>query len=80
MKRRPQGDKRQVVEQALMIEPTETEGKEALDAFCEAMLAIAREAEEAPELVKTAPHRAPVSRLDEAKAARHPDLRWRTPS
>ena len=66
-----------IVDEALMIEPTETEGKEALDAFCEAMLAIAREAEEEPELVKGAPYTAPLRRLDEATAARKPVLRWR---
>jgi len=61
----------------LMIEPTESEPKEELDAFCEAMLAIAREAEERPELVRTAPHTTPVRRLDEARAARTPVLRWK---
>ncbi|MDO8616741.1 MAG: aminomethyl-transferring glycine dehydrogenase subunit GcvPB [Dehalococcoidia bacterium] len=66
-----------IVDEALMIEPTETEGKEALDAFCEAMLAIAREVEEDPELVKGAPYTAPLRRLDEATAARKPVLRWR---
>ena len=66
-----------IVEEALMIEPTETEGKEALDAFCDAMLAIAREADEEPELVKGAPYTAPLRRLDEATAARRPVLRWR---
>ena len=65
------------VEEALMIEPTETEGKEAVDSFCEAMLAIAREAEEHPELVRDAPQTAPLRRLDEATAARKPLLRWR---
>ncbi|HXV81226.1 MAG TPA: aminomethyl-transferring glycine dehydrogenase subunit GcvPB [Candidatus Binatia bacterium] len=65
-----------VVSGALMIEPTETETPETLDAFVEAMLAIAREAKENPEIVKTAPHSTPVSRLDEAKAARKPILRW----
>ena len=60
-----------------MIEPTETESKETLDAFCEAMLAIAREAEEEPDLLRSAPHDAPLRRLDEAGAARHPVLRWR---
>jgi glycine dehydrogenase subunit 2 len=59
-----------------MIEPTETEPKGELDAFCDAMLAIAREAEEEPETVKSAPHTTPVRRLDEARAARQPVLRW----
>jgi glycine dehydrogenase subunit 2 len=68
-----------------MIEPTETEPKERLDAFVGAMLAIAREAAEDKEVVKTAPHHRPVRRLDEVKAAKrsvvkygfeqHPDLR-----
>jgi glycine dehydrogenase subunit 2 len=69
-----------IVDEALMVEPTESEGKEALDAFCEAMLAIAREAEEDPELVKGAPHDAPLRRLDEATAARRPVLRWAGPA
>ncbi len=66
-----------IVDEALMIEPTESEGKESLDGFCEAMLAIAREAEEEPELVRGAPYTAPLRRLDEATAARKPVLRWR---
>jgi len=66
-----------IVAGALMIEPTESEPKEELDAFCEAMLAIAKEAEERPELVKSAPHTTPVRRLDEARAARQPVLRWK---
>jgi glycine dehydrogenase subunit 2 len=66
-----------IVDEALMIEPTETEGKEALDAFCEAMLAIAREVEQEPDLVRGAPYTAPLRRLDEATAARKPVLRWR---
>jgi glycine dehydrogenase subunit 2 len=66
-----------IVDEALMIEPTESETKETLDAFCDALLAIAREAEEAPEQVRNAPQNAPLGRLDEATAARKPDLRWR---
>ncbi|HSP34069.1 MAG TPA: aminomethyl-transferring glycine dehydrogenase subunit GcvPB [Thermoanaerobaculia bacterium] len=66
-----------IVAGALMIEPTETEPKEELDAFCDAMIAIARECEERPELVKSAPHTTPVRRLDEARAARQPVLRWK---
>ena len=66
-----------IVDEALMIEPTETESKEALDAFCDALLAIDREAEEEPQVVKEAPHSAPIGRLDEATAARRPVLRWR---
>lgn len=65
-----------IVDEALMIEPTETESKDTLDAFIEAMLAIAREVEEDPTKVQNAPHTTPVSRLDEARAARQPDLRW----
>ena len=65
-----------IVPEALMIEPTETEPKETLDAFCEAMLAIAREAEEEPELLKGAPHNRPVSRLDEVQAAKRAIVRF----
>ena len=68
-----------MVDEAMLIEPTETESKETLDAFCDAMLAIAREAEEEPEVVRSAPQRAPLRRLDEATAARQPVLRWRPP-
>ena len=66
-----------IVDEALMIEPTETESPETLDTFIEAMQAIAREIEEQPDLVRSAPHTTPVARIDEARAARHPDLRWR---
>jgi glycine dehydrogenase subunit 2 len=65
-----------IVDEALMIEPTETEAREALDAFCDSMLAIAREAQEDPDLVRGAPYTAPLRRLDEATAARKPVLRW----
>src|SRR6476620_10992831 len=65
------------VEEGMLIEPTETETLETLDAFADALLEIAREAREDPELVKSAPHGAPVRRLDEATAARQPNLRWR---
>lgn len=61
-----------IVPEALMIEPTETEGKETLDRFVEVLLRIAREAAETPELLKTAPHDTPVRRLDETAANRHP--------
>ena len=64
-----------IVPEALMIEPTETESLETLDAFIEAMAQISREAEENPELLKTAPHVTPVRRLDEVKAARNPVLK-----
>lgn len=67
-----------IVEEALMIEPTETETRETLDYFIDVMKVIATEAAEAPELLYEAPHDTPNSRLDEARAARHPDLRWRT--
>jgi glycine dehydrogenase subunit 2 len=66
-----------IVPEALMIEPTETESKETLDAFAEAMLKIAEEAQENPDLLHGAPHTAPVTRLDEVRAARHPVLRWK---
>jgi glycine dehydrogenase subunit 2 len=66
-----------IVDEALMIEPTETENKDTLDAFIAAMLAIAREAEESPETVVNAPSTTEVGRLDETRAARSPDLRWR---
>ena len=65
-----------IVEEALMVEPTETESKEAIDGFISAMKAIALEAAKEPSLVQQAPHTTPISRLDEAKAARQPDLRW----
>lgn len=60
-----------------MIEPTETESKETLDAFCEAMIQIAREAETNPEVIYQAPVTTPVRPLDQTKAAREPNLRWR---
>src|SRR5438034_2207442 len=65
-----------VVEEAMMVEPTETESKETLDAFAEAMLRAAREAREDPDLLHDAPLTTPVRRLDEARAARHLKLRW----
>jgi glycine dehydrogenase subunit 2 len=68
-----------IVPEAIMIEPTETESKETLDAFCEAMIAIAREAKENPDCVKNAPLTTPVSRLDEVLAARKPDVCWKKP-
>ncbi|MGZ4430932.1 MAG: aminomethyl-transferring glycine dehydrogenase subunit GcvPB, partial [Gaiellales bacterium] len=64
-----------VVPEALMIEPTETEAVETLDAFCEAMLSIAREAETDPQTLKDAPHSRPVSRPDEALAAKRMRVR-----
>ncbi|HZU08172.1 MAG TPA: aminomethyl-transferring glycine dehydrogenase subunit GcvPB [Chloroflexota bacterium] len=68
-----------VVEEALMIEPTETESKATLDAFIAAMRAIAEEARQQPELLREAPHQTPVGRLDEVTAARRPVLRWPVP-
>lgn len=65
-----------IVDEALMIEPTETESKQTLDAFIEAMKEIARDVEENPEVLHTAPHNTPVRRLDDVRAARNPDLRW----
>jgi len=65
-----------IVEEALMIEPTETESKETLDAFCEAMIRIAREAETNPQAIHSAPVTTPVRRLDQTKAAREPNLKW----
>jgi len=65
-----------IVEEALMIEPTETEAKETLDAFCDAMIQIARETETSPQVVQDAPVTTPVRRLDQTRAAREPDLRW----
>jgi glycine dehydrogenase subunit 2 len=66
-----------IVPEALMIEPTETETKETLDSFADAMLAIAHEASERTELLKDAPHNRPVRRLDEVKAAKRAVVRYR---
>ena len=66
-----------VVHGAIMIEPTETEGRRTLDQFCDAMIAIAKEAEENPDLLKEAPTKVRFRRLDEVKAAREPKLRWK---
>ena len=65
-----------IVKEAMMIEPTETESKETLDEFIEVMKQIAKEAETNPELIKGAPHNTIVLRLDEAKAARNPVLKY----
>jgi glycine dehydrogenase subunit 2 len=65
-----------IVEEALMIEPTETESKETLDAFCDAMIRIARETEREPAVIHDAPITTPVRRLDQTRAAREPDLKW----
>ncbi|MEY3284983.1 MAG: hypothetical protein RIR86_2996, partial [Acidobacteriota bacterium] len=66
-----------IVPGAIMIEPTESEGREEIDLFIDALKSIAREARENPELVKKAPHQTRIGRLDEATAARKPVLRWR---
>jgi glycine dehydrogenase subunit 2 len=66
-----------IVHGAMMIEPTESESKESLDAFCDAMIAIAEEARASPELVKGAPHNTRIRRLDDVTANRKPVLRWR---
>jgi len=65
-----------IVSEAIMIEPTETESKETLDGFIDTMIKIAQEADENPELLKSAPHNTPVRRIDEAKAARNLILKW----
>ncbi len=66
-----------IVDEGMLIEPTETESVETLDAFADALVEIVAEAERDPEMVLGAPHTAPVRRLDEAMAARQPNLRWR---
>jgi len=66
-----------IVKEAMMIEPTETESRETLDEFIDAMRKIANEAEQKPEKVKNAPYTTPVLRLDEVKAARNLVLRWK---
>lgn len=65
-----------IVDEALMIEPTETESKDSLDYFADALIAIAKEAYEDPEKLHGAPHTTVVGRLDEAGAARNPVVRW----
>ncbi len=66
-----------IVDEALMTEPAETESKETLDAYIDAMKEIARDADENPEILHTAPHNTPVRRLDDVRAVRQLDLRWR---
>ncbi|MEW5888420.1 MAG: aminomethyl-transferring glycine dehydrogenase subunit GcvPB [Pseudomonadota bacterium] len=68
-----------LVPECLLIEPTETESKETLDAFVAAMKEIREEAYKQPEMVKSAPHTMPVRRLDDVKAARELDLAWKKP-
>ena len=65
-----------IVHEALMVEPTETESKETLDAFADAMIAIAKEVEENPNLVLQSPTQTPVTRLDEGLAARNLDVTY----
>ena len=69
-----------LVDEAMMIEPTETEPKRDLDAFANAMKAIAKEIKDQPELLRDAPYTTPVRRLDEVAAVKSPDLRWRNES
>jgi len=66
-----------IVPGAMMVEPTESESKEEMDLFVEAMTSIAEEVQEDPQLVLDAPHSTRVSRLDETAAARKPILRWK---
>ena len=68
-----------IVHDALMIEPTETESKATLDAFADAMIEIAREARENPDILRAAPTKTPIGRIDEGKAARKKVLRWPIP-
>ena len=67
-----------IVSEALMIEPTDSESKETLDAFIETMKKILDEADENPDLLKNAPHNTPVRRLDEVKAIKELKVRWKT--
>lgn len=66
-----------VAPETMLVEPTETESLDQVDEFIEAMIKIAKEADETPEILKEAPHNTPVRRLDEATAARQPILRWK---
>ncbi|MGB4141695.1 MAG: aminomethyl-transferring glycine dehydrogenase subunit GcvPB, partial [Limnochordia bacterium] len=68
-----------IVEEAIMVEPTETESKATLDAFVAAMKSIAEEAKTDPDKLKAAPTKTPVKRLDETKAARNPVLKYKRP-
>jgi len=69
-----------IVSEAMMIEPTETESRQSVEGFARALLEVADEAEREPDLVHGAPHTTPVSRLDETRAARHPDLAYKPPA
>ena len=65
-----------IVHGALMIEPAESVAPEEVEAFCDAMIEIAREAETQPQVVRNAPHDTPVRRVDEVRAARNLKVRW----
>jgi glycine dehydrogenase subunit 2 len=67
-----------IVKEAMMIEPTETENKETLDAFIEAMIEAAKLSKTNPEVLHLAPVTMPIKRLDETRAAREPNLRWKS--
>jgi glycine dehydrogenase subunit 2 len=69
-----------LVPECLLIEPTETESKEVLDGFIDAMAQILKEAQQEPERVKGAPYTMPVRRLDDVRAAKQLDLRWKPKS
>jgi glycine dehydrogenase subunit 2 len=69
-----------VVKGALMIEPTECESKETIDAFVNALQTIVNDAKQRPDHVRSAPHLTRIARLDEARAARKPRLRWSPPA
>src|SRR5260370_39617562 len=69
-----------IVHGAMMIEPTETESKAELDLFVDALISIAKEIEENPEMVLKAPHNTRTSRVDETTAARKPIVRWKAVS
>ena len=65
-----------LVPECFLIEPTETESKQELDNFVDILIGILKEAQDSPEVVKQAPHRLPVRRLDDLKAAKELDLTW----
>jgi glycine dehydrogenase subunit 2 len=65
-----------IVNEAMMIEPTETESRETLDEFIDVLIKIAQEARDNPTMLKEAPHYTPVRRIDEVLAARNPVLKW----
>ena len=69
-----------LVPECLLIEPTETETKEELDHFCDAMTAIRREMEQDPEKLRSAPHTMPVRRLDDVRAVKQLDVAWKPSS